>query len=77
MKVESPSLSDERGEYVLAKDTLNKKEMSVKEIVACYRDRNKGIERCFKFLKRKDPALNQIFLKKESRINDESEQENF
>jgi len=61
-------LKNRKGKFVLATDTLDKQLMSALEIVACYRDRNRGIEGCFKFLKRKDLGLNQIFLKKESRI---------
>ncbi len=66
MKIEQ--LKQRKGRFVLATDQLESNELSGEEIVAAYRNRNKGIEGCFKFLKRKDLNLNQIFLKSESRI---------
>jgi transposase len=37
-------------------------------MLAAYRGRNKNVEGCYKFIKDKTHNLNQIFLKKESRI---------
>jgi transposase len=57
-----------KGKFILATDCLNDEKLSSKDILSAYRGRNKSSESCFKFLKDKTHNLNQIFLKKESRI---------
>jgi transposase len=59
---------ESKGKFVLATNKLDGEELSGEEIVGAYRNRNKGVEGCFKFLKNKTLNLNQVFLQKESRI---------
>ena len=59
---------ESKGKFVLATNKLDGDELSAEEVIRAYRDRNKGVESCFKYLKNKTLNLNQIFLKKESRI---------
>ena len=59
---------ERKGKFVIATNCFDSSEISAKEIIDAYRNRNGAIEGCFKFLKRKDLGLNQIYLKKESRI---------
>ncbi len=61
-------LRQRKGKFILATDCLDDGGITAEEIIGAYRNRNRGIEGCFKFLKRRDLNLNQIFLKKESRI---------
>ena len=57
-----------KGRFIIATDCTNDEELSSSEMLAAYRSRNRSVEGCFKFLKGKDLNLNQIFFKKESRI---------
>jgi transposase len=57
-----------KGKFILATSCLDDEKLTSKEILVAYRSRNKNIEGCFKFLKDRTHNLNQIFLKKESRI---------
>ncbi len=57
-----------KGKFILATNCLDKKNTSEEEVIKAYRGRNKSIEGCFRFLKDRRKCLNQIFLKKESRI---------
>ncbi len=59
---------ERKGKFVLATSRVDDSQLNAEEIIAVYRNRNQGIEGCLKFLKNKDLRLNQIFLKKESRI---------
>ncbi|MEJ2418801.1 MAG: hypothetical protein P8Y45_18085 [Exilibacterium sp.] len=59
---------ERKGKFVLATSRVDYSQLNAEEIIAVYRNRNQGIEGCLKFLKNKDLRLNQIFLKKESRI---------
>ena len=57
-----------KGRFVLATNCLENEKIKAKEILSAYRARNKGVEGCFKFIKDRQNNLNQIYLKKESRI---------
>ena len=57
-----------KGKFILATSCLDDEILSPREILSAYRGRNKNSEGCFKFLKDRTHNLNQIFLKKESRI---------
>ncbi len=59
---------ERKGKFILATSRVDDSQLNAEEIIAVYRNRNQGIEGCLKFLKNKDLRLNQIFLKKESRI---------
>lgn len=61
-------LENRKGKFILATNCLDDKTLPAKEIIAAYRGRNKAVEGSFKFLKDRSKNLNQIFLKKESRI---------
>ena len=45
---------ESKGKFVLATNKLNGDELSAEEIIRAYRDRNKGVESCFKYLKNKN-----------------------
>ena len=57
-----------KGKFVLATNCLDESKLSSQEMLQAYRGRNANVEGCFKFLKDRTYNLNQIFLKKESRI---------
>jgi transposase len=57
-----------KGKFILAASCLDDEKLSASDILGAYRGRNKNSEGCFKFIKDKTHNLNQIFLKKESRI---------
>ncbi len=59
---------ERKGKFVIATNCFDSSEISAEEIIDAYRNRNGAIEGCFRFLKRKDLCLNQIYLKRESRI---------
>ena len=61
-------LENRKGKFILATNCKDDKTLSAKEIIAAYRGRNKAVEGNFKFLKDRSKSLNQIFLKKETRI---------
>lgn len=57
-----------KGRFILATNFLDDDKLSSREIISAYRSRNGNVEGCFKLLKDRTHNLNQIFLKKESRI---------
>lgn len=54
--------------FIIATACLDDNFLSATDMLAAYRGRNKNVEGCYKFIKDKTHNLNQIFLKKESRI---------
>lgn len=57
-----------KGKFILSTNCINDEVLSSRDILKAYRGRNAAVEGCFKFIKDKTHNLNQIFLKKESRI---------
>jgi transposase len=57
-----------KGKFIIATACLDDNILTSPEMLSAYRGRNKNVEGCYKFIKDKTHNLNQIFLKKESRI---------
>ena len=57
-----------KGKFIIATACLDDNFLSAADMLGGYRRRNKNVEGCYKFIKDKTHNLNQIFLKKESRI---------
>lgn len=61
-------MENKKGKFILATNILEDKGLSAREILGAYRDQNKNIESCFKFIKDKTYKLSTISQTKPSRI---------
>lgn len=61
-------LKNRKGKFILSTAFMDYQTLPATDVIKAYRGRNKAVESGFKFLKNRSQSLNQICLKKESRI---------